>query len=787
MTRLFAGIAMLAVVVVVAMIAAVRASLPMLDGQRTLAGLAATVTVTRDSLGVPTVRGRTRLDVARATGFLHAQDRFFQMDLLRRDAAGELAALVGAKAVARDKQRRLHQLRDVAVRVVEQAAGPERALLDAYSEGVNAGLDALTARPFEYLLLRATPERWRPQDTILAVFAMYFQLHDEGGVLEAELGALRDLLPPAVYEFLVPAGTEWDAPLTGSAFSQAPVPAAETCRRQRTTLVPPTEGRVVGEEMELIVGSNNWAVAGSAAANGHAIIANDMHLGLRVPNVWYRMRLVAEDRDIDVTGATLPGTPVMVVGSNGHIAWGFTNSRGDWVDLVILELDPERPDQYRTPDGYRSLVRKNELIEVKDGEAIKLTLQATIWGPVIGKDHNDRPLALRWTAHEPAATNVRLVKFETTRDVQDAIALAHDVGMPPQNLVVADAAGSIGWTIIGRIPRRSGYDSRYPAAWTSPDVGWFGWLGAEDYPSLINPASGRIWTANARTLERPLLERVGDGGYALGARAKQIRDRLLALEQATTADMLALQLDDRALFFERWRQVLLDVLTPAAIAGDRRRRGLRRHLEAWNGHASADSIAYRLIREFRRQLLEDTFAAVMHVCADASPHTINVAKLRQSEGPLWALVTARPAHLLNPKYDSWEQQLLAAADRSLGSCPDGSLDACTWGSANAVDIVHPLSGAIPILARWLDVHHDPLPGGRYVPRVQRQAHGASERFAVSPGKEAQGYFHMPGGQSGHPLSPFYRAGHDAWASGKPLPFMPGPTVHELELLPRANQ
>lgn len=786
MTRLFAGIATLAVVAVVAMIAAVRASLPMLDGQRTLAGLAATVTVTRDSLGVPTVRGHTRLDVARATGFLHAQDRFFQMDLLRRDAAGELAALVGAKAVARDKQRRLHLLRRVAAAVVEQADVQERALLDAYSAGVNAGLDALTARPFEYFLLRATPERWRPQDTVLAVFAMYFQLHDEAGALEAELGALRDLLPPAVYEFLVPAGTEWDAPLTGAAFSQAPVPEAEICWRQRTTLVPPTEGRVVDEETEFIVGSNNWAVAGSAAG-GHAIIANDMHLGLRVPNVWYRMRLVAEDPDVDVTGATLPGTPVMVVGSNRHIAWGFTNSRGDWVDLIILELDSERPDRYRTADGYRSFIHEREVIEVKDGEAIELTVQATIWGPVIGKDHHERPLALRWTAHEPAATNMRLVEFETTRDVRHAIALAHRVGMPPQNLVVADAAGSIGWTIIGRIPRRSGYDSRYPASWTSADVGWFGWLGEEDYPRLINPASGRIWTANARTLEGPLLERVGDGGYALGARAKQIRDRLLALEQATTADMLALQLDDRALFFERWRRVLLDVLTPAAIAGDRRRRELRRHLEAWNGHASVDSIGYRLIREFRRQLLKDAFAAVMHVCADASPHTINVAKLRQSEGPLWALVTARPAHLLNPKYDSWEHQFLAAADRSLESCPDRSLDACTWGSANAVDIVHPLSRAIPVLARWLDVHHDPLPGGRYVPRVQRQAHGASERFAVSPGKEAQGYFHMPGGQSGHPLSPFYRAGHDAWATGEPLPFMPGPTAHELELLPRANR
>jgi penicillin amidase len=229
MKRVLIGIASLLVAFVVVVIVALRASLPVLEGRRALAGLTAPVAIVRDNLGIPTVRGRTRLDVARATGYLHAQDRFFQMDLLRRDAAGELAALVGAKALERDKQRRLHRLRAVAARAVDQASEQERALLNNYSEGVNAGLSALAVRPFEYLLLRATPEPWRPDDTMLAIFAMYFQLHDEDGILEAQLGALRDVLPGPVFEFLAPAGTEWDAPLIGPAFPRVPVPEPESC------------------------------------------------------------------------------------------------------------------------------------------------------------------------------------------------------------------------------------------------------------------------------------------------------------------------------------------------------------------------------------------------------------------------------------------------------------------------------------------------------------------------------------------------------------------------------
>ena len=791
MKRVLIGIAVLLVVVVVVVIVALRASLPLLEGRRALAGLTAPVAIVRDSLGVPTVRGRTRLDVARATGFVHAQDRFFQMDLLRRDAAGELAALVGVKAVERDRQRRLHRLRAVAARAVEQASEQERALLNNYSEGVNAGLSALAARPFEYLLLRATPEPWRPDDTMLAIFAMYFQLHDETGILEAQLGTLRDVLPAPVFEFLAPAGTEWDAPLIGPSFPQAPVPEPESCDlrngRPGTSVIAPEHRLAWDEEPNLIIGSNNWAVAGTDTASRDAILANDMHLGLRVPNVWYRMRLVVEDQDIDVTGATLPGTPVIVIGSNRHVAWGFTNSRGDWVDLIILELDQENPNRYRTSQGYRSFESQSEIIEVKAGEEVELRIQSTIWGPVIAKDHRGRPIALRWTAHEPGATNVRLIELESARDVHDAIQVAHRIGIPPQNLVVADADGNIAWTIIGRIPRRKGYDSRYPTSWANGDAGWIGWLAGEDYPSLINPPSGRIWTANARTVDGPSLDRVSDGGYALGARAKQIRDRLMAIERATIPNMMAIQLDDRSLFLDRWRRLLLDVLTPEAITADSKRGELRRHAEAWNGHASVDSVGYRMIREFRLQLLHEVLTAIVEGCSDGVNGPINFERLQQSEGPLWALVTARPPHLLNPRYQSWQQQLLAGADRALESCANLSLDECTWGAANPVDIVHPLSRAVPILGRWLDVHHDPLPGGKFVPRVQKKAHGASERFAVSPGKEAEGYFHMPGGQGGHPLSRFYRAGHDAWAKGEPLPFLPGETVYELELHPTSSR
>ena len=794
----------LAVLGVAALWMAVRASLPQLDGTREVAGLSAPVVVSRDALGVVTVSAADRRDAAMATGFVHAQERLFQMDLMRRLAAGELAELLGESAVGHDLAQRLHRMRRVARRVLDRAVPAERAVVEAYAAGVNAGADALSVRPFEYLILRARPAPWRPEDTALVVMSMYFRLHDERAAREARLARLAAALPPEMFAFLTQAGTRWDAPLEGEAVGPLPVPGPAVCDLRRVPRRPLAEslpggipggisgeisgeisGGIFGHGQAAEVGSNAWAVSPTRTRDRVAMVANDMHLGLAMPNTWFRLRLEVADGDrpgvgMQVTGATLPGTPAVVAGSNGHLAWGLTNSYGDWVDLVELETDGA--GRYRTPDGWRRFAEHRETIRVQGGGNRERLVRETIWGPVLESDGGDPPRALRWLAHDPAATNLALLGLETARDVEAGLAVAGTSGIPPQNLVLADSAGNIAWTIAGRMPRRGVYDPRLPASWAGADSAWNGYVHPGDHPRIVNPPSGAIWTANARVVDGDALALIGDGGYALGARAGQIRDALLALEGATEADMLRVQLDDRALFLARWRQLLLDVLDPAAGEQTPQRAAMHRRVTEGARRAAMDDAGYRLVRAFRAELADRVFAAIVHGCGGMAPRGVP-SDLRQWEGALWRVVETRPPHLLAPGHEDWRAFLLAAADTAAASCGDGGLERCTWGEANGIHIRHPMSRAIPLLGGWLDLPAESLPGDTHMPRVQTPYMGASLRFAVAPGREASGYFHMPGGQSGHPLSPFYSAGHRAWAEGEETPFLPGPERHRLRLVP----
>jgi penicillin amidase len=572
----------------------------------------------------------------------------------------------------------------------------------------------------------------------------------------------------------------------------------KTAPRAAAELRPPAPqpwSLTVGSEAdaEIAYGSNNWAVAGTHSVHGGALLANDMHLGLGVPNTWYRASLVfpgPDGHERRVTGVTLPGSGSVVVGSNGQVAWGFTNSEGDWADLVVLEPDPANKDAYLTPEGPRLLEHATETIRVKGAADERLEVASTIWGPVVDTDHKGRKRALAWVPLREGGLNAALFRMEQARDIDEAQAIAPLAGIPHQNFVTADTGGRIGWTIMGRIPRRVGYDGRLPTSWADGTRRWDGWLSPEEQPRIKDPASGRIWTANARVVAGAKLAIVGHGGYDLGARQRQIRDDLLALDKAGEKDMLAVQLDDRALFLERWRTLLLELLGTDAVARDARRREARRLVDAWGAHAAIASPGYRIVRQFRVQVSRDALTPLVAACTAADPRFDYLGRRpnqgsRQWEGPLWALVTARPAHLLDPRYARWEDLLLHSLDVVLDELTQGRalLAERTWGERNTTEIQHPLSRVAPRLSPWLDMRREPLPGDGNMPRVQAPANGASERLCVSPGREEQGYFHMPAGQSGHPLSPHYRDGHAAWAQGEPTPFLPGPPAHVLTLVP----
>jgi penicillin amidase len=781
--RLASGLFFAATVLFILAWLALRGSLPELDGETSVDGLSAVATIERDSFGIPTITATNRSDLAFATGYAHGQDRFFQIDLIRRQAAGELSEIVGAGALETDKRFRFHRFRNRAQIALSSLSAAESAILKSYAEGVNAGLASLDAKPFEYFVLRTDPQPWQPEDSILVVYSMFMTLNDSRAIKDVQRGLARRVLPAEAYAWLYPQGTPWDAPLMGEPRSTVPMPSADTysIRDVNTKSQPANE---IGKPN--LNGSNNWVVGGALTSTGRAIVSNDMHLGLSTPNIYYQARLVVDSGEQrDVTGVTLPGAPFVVAGSNGKVAWGYTNSYGDWSDAVLLKAGSS-PDTYKTPDGEKPFEVHREQIDVKNSDSIELLVRETIWGPVLEDiDYPDGDIAVSWIAHHAEAVNLKMIDLEIVDTVYEALDIANVMGIPPQNFVTGDAGGSIAWTIAGRIPQKSSFDAMVPSDW-SQEPGWTGWLDASRYPRLVNPPGSRIWTANARVADGEALDLVGDGGYDLGARARQIRDSLFARETFAPADMLEIQYDDRALFLEPWRDLLLDVLNDEVVGTDAQLAEYRKLVAEWVPRAAAESVGYRLVRAFRLEVQAQAFHALMTPVRDEYAGNLGLRISNQFEASLWTLVTEQPAHLLPATYDSWQALMVESVRENIRYFEenfDGSLADRSWGERNTARITHPLSSAMPMLSRFLDMPADQLNGDVDMPKAQGPTFGASERFSVSPGDEANGVMHMPTGQSGHPLSDFYRYGHEDWVKGRVSPFLPGKTEHTLVLRP----
>jgi len=763
-----------------------------LDGQRQLPALNADVRISRDALGTVTIEGKSRVDLSYALGYVHAQERFFEMDLMRRMAAGELAALIGPATLPADLDHRRHRLRAVVEAAYAQLPPPQKLQLDRYRDGVNAGLADLRVRPWEYLLLGTKPQPWRSEDSALVIAAMYLDLNGDGqNRRELRLAQMRAVLPGPLVDFLLAPDPDWEAPLSGQLSPVPVLPAAEVFDLRH--LVSAKKSAALAAALAPAIdaprpGSNSFAVAGALTDSGAAMLANDMHLGLRVPNIWFRTRLRYPDPDAphgqrDVNGVSLPGTPAMIVGSNGQIAWGFTNSYGDWLDWVRVLRDPADPTRYKVPEGWAKIESHDEHIQVKDQPDTILKVEDTRWGPIMASDVDGTPLALAWTGDQPRGYNVKLMQFEHTADVQAALDLAPQLGMPVQNLLVADSAGHIGWTLAGNgIPLRAGFDPLLPADWSRPGSGWQGWAAPAQYPRIEDPAEGRLWTANNRTVDGDALALLGDGGHDLGARAQQIRDDLRGLGIFRPGDLLGIQLDNRAILLTRWQRLLQDTL---ADTSNPALRQLRLLTAQWRGRTDVDSVDYRLVRAFRTRVTDKVLAPFAALVKQRYSDFAWPGE-NSAEGAVWTMLLAQPVYLLDPKYHDWHALLIDAATQvatELGRQP-GGLAARTWGEHNPSEINHPMSAALPgWLGHFLDMPDQPLPGDNNMPRVAAPGFGASERLDVAPGHEAHGILEMPAGQSDNPLSPYYGAGHEDWVEGRPTPLLPGPDQHTLTLEP----
>jgi penicillin G amidase len=781
----------------------IRGSLPTLEGQLETSTPSPT-TIARDHNGIATIYAQNRDAIAFSLGFLHSQERFFQMDLLRRNSAGELSEIFGPLAINHDKKVRLHQFRQQAHRYIENLPAEHRSILDNYTRGVNEGLQKLSVKPIEYLLLGVSPNQWLAEDSMLVLYSMYMDLQYEFGQRERLLGLLQNNLMPDVYSFLTPKGSRWDAAIDNTQFKSSPIPkskfeVAPLLKNLYISHFNDDTPLFLDNHHEALAGSNSWVVSGSRTDTGAAMLANDMHLGIRLPNIWYRAgfryqaelpnsnSLESKSASIKVDGVTLPGTPAMVVGSNRNIAWGFTNSYGDWSDVINLELN-DSAMFYQTPDGMKKFDVDTEVIRVKNQKPVTVDIQKTIWGPVIGKNTHGQLQALRWVAHDEQGINFNLLQLEQATTVAAAVKVAHTMGIPAQNIVIAGTKGDIAWTIAGPMPKRISTATtanwQTPQDWSKGEYTWQGYYPSTSVPVVYQPKEGRIWTGNSRVIGTDDYVKIGNGGYALGARSQQIRDLLRNQERYTEATMLAIANNHEARFLERWRELLVNEVLTTRFVEDNNLQHAVTHLKNWQALASTSSVGYTIVKSFRDKVRHDLFTRLFTPLANLQNGKVNFHPIRhQIEVPMWKMVSQQPQHLLPEGFETWNEYLQNQMFKTVLALKEkhSGLDNARWGAANATQIHHPLSRAIPALGWLFDMPKDEVTGDAYMPNVQGPDFGASERFVVSPGFENNAILHMPSGQSGHPLSPYYGKGHKHWVEGKPMPLLPSEPKYVLEL------
>ena len=739
-------------------------SLPTLDGNASTEHIHTNTLLSRDEMGHAIITAQNKRDAAYALGFAHGQDRFFQMDLQRRTASGELSEWVGSAALNLDKKHRFHQFSQRAQKVFDTLPTSQQQVLIHYAHGVNAALEEMTVAPFEYLAAGVTVRHWRPTDSILVAYSMYLDL--QGGQVAIDLArtALKDTFGEPLYRF-VTQPSNYQAALDGSEIPLSDDPIPDYPRLPEAKQEDMANANIAGETHYDAtpppdIGSNNWAVSGKLTATGSGMLANDMHLGLRVPIIWYRTQLNYTDKgkDVQVTGVSLPGLPGVIVGTNNYIAWGFTNANLDNVDWIALDDD--------TPT-----TQVEETINLGDGTTT-FTLHTSEFGPV--KTINNQRYALNWVAHHPFAVNLSVTDLALARSVDEAINIGKQIAIPTQNLVMVDVQGNTAWMPGGAVmERRKASFTAIPqsaAENLQPRK-------ATTLPVVKNPSSDRIWTANARVINANDLSRLGDGGDALGARGRQIRDRLFEKDTFSEEDFYAIQLDNHAQFLIPWH----DLLSGLLIQHDIEFKMDIAYLGKWKECACEDSVGYTLVKHFRRQVIQKLFGRLFSTLDSQGVNSRTL--LRGIEPAVWQLIHTQPNDWLPDNTDTFDELLVDAYREAKHALLDtyspkeADMETLRWGAVNALKVEHPFASQIPLVGSLLNMDDVEGFGDTYMPSVQAPGFGASERFFVSPGHLDRAILTLPGGQSGNPLSPFFSRGFNDYATHAATPLLPGEVIH----------
>ncbi|HXG53497.1 MAG TPA: penicillin acylase family protein [candidate division Zixibacteria bacterium] len=759
---------------------AARSSAPRYAGERVVPGLERTVTVHWDDYGVPRVRAEGERDLFIAQGYLHAHERLWQMDMNRRFLSGRLAEIFGSfpvpwrelsvqfracRSADFDYFVRLLGIRRSAEVAFERSPEDDRERLRAYCEGVNRYIeDNLKRLPWEFRLLRYEPEPWSPVDTL--TIAKGFAL-----LLSTALFSRLNMI--AIARRLGDQNEIFSALRPRSAAAPAVVAAAWDGAARAWTFT----GAILGD-LAAGHGSNAWAVSGKRSATGKAILANDPHLRMTLPSVWYLMGLRAgpagQPVSYDVWGASIPGAPCIHIGHNRRIAWGVTAALCDDVELYRERLHRLDPELYLTPTGWERMERREEVVRVRGAAPLRKIVRSTRHGPVLSDfseaASSTEVLSLRWTAHEASQELAAVYHVNRAEDWPAFLrALSHH-GAPTLNYLFADIDGNIGYSLAGKVPLRAAAPPLLPLEGWRKENDWLGYAPFEELPRLFNPPEGIIASAN-HPIADASYPRYLSHFFEPPYRIERIRRVLAEKRELSPDDCAALQLDVVSLHARE----LLAALRPDLEAAAARRQGegeLARLLLGWDGSCTVDSVPAAIFHALHQKLMAALLLPVLG--EELMPAYLEVFNqcllplgdiLKDPESP-WFRRVSRTTLVSRCLREVHDEMVF-----SLGP----ELDRWRWGRIHTLTLDHPLS-RVAALKPLLSIGPSPAPGDGVTVNLgfyrhsnpYRQVVGASLRFIVELDSPPRFRYVLPSGQSGHWLSPHYRDQHPLWAQGRLL-------------------
>jgi|SRR5580704_3143392 penicillin amidase len=798
-----AGIALLAAWWVV------RRPLPTLDGSLTVRGLKAGVIVDRDQWGRPWIRANSIEDLVTAQGYVMAQDRLWQMDLLRRASGGDLSEIFGEVAINFDKENKTLGMREAAERAVADSSPEIRGLLESYARGVNQYIEQRRNRlPIEFALLRYKPQPWTPTDTYLISLYMYKTLTStwraklnrqwvmaKAGPERSRLLFNEDSALDVPVVGALPMGTiepemkKQAAASSSISIGDAPPFPAQEWDAARSFLAQ------FEEESSEIIGSNNFVVSGAHTASGKPLLANDTHLGLGVPCIWYLVHLTAPGWNVE--GFALPGAPLIIIGHNDRIAWGFTNSNAEVQDLYAETFDPANPLAYRVDGEWRTASVRHETIHVRGSADVPVDVVVTRHGPIVhheGGMDGGRAYALRWTALESGGLDFGFPVLGRARNWDEFIETTRHIAGPGQNVIYADVDGNIGFTIPAKIPIRTNGNGALPVQGDTDDFEWKGYIPFEELPRVENPAGGIIVTANARTVGAGYKYFLTDR-WAGPYRTHRIDDLLNGRSGLTPNDFNTIQNDIFSIPDDFLAKQLL-AIAPSKTPRDPRASAIIRGLAAWNGRATSDSVETSFLEYTRHALLHRLLVPVLGNGISRyelwEPESVYNDVWWRDKEFLDGLLRDRPAAWLPVGMATYDDLLLASADDAAAHLEKVTKSSASsdwqWGRLHQLDMAHPL-GRSGFLHRLLSIGPFEQGGTIDTVRAMGVGHGPAMRIVSDLSNFDNSLMEITTGESGIYGSANYRDQFPEWFAGRgiPAPFTESAEnkvqAHHLVLMP----